>query len=271
MKPLYLILVILSSCLSSCISNKYVYRCNTLYEAKDVTPAGEGTSFEITPYKFKKGFKATITDNGNHLVVTPDGSIKQTSGTPKTHSGPFGDHRDLLAGNDTLAGKKYFPETTYFPTQKKFRYFDTKPVLQTLTVPIKIRPALNKAEYLDSFPSQVEANVNVGVAFGWKLQHNVYAVKKGIFGQTTNRFSLVPGIYLGIGATDLKAVNTRPKIQIERKAAVVNLGAFFMIGINSINIGYAGGMDVATGPGSSDWVYNKKWWHGFAFSIDLIK
>lgn len=84
-------------------------------------------------------------------------------------------------------------------------------------------------------------------------------------------YSLSPGIFLGTGATDLKAANTDPSIQIERKAALITTGGFVMVGFNSINFGYAFGGDFATGSKSKDWLYQGKMWYGVIFAIDILK
>lgn len=105
-----------------------------------------------------------------------------------------------------------------------------------------------------------------------EVTHNVYNSKKNIFGQNTNRYSFSPGIFLGAGATDLKKSNTRnPAITFERKAAIIATGGFFMLGFNSINLGYSFGADFATGNGSKQWLYQGKMWHGIIFVIDIIK
>lgn len=210
------------------------------------------------------GFKATISDKGDYLIIEPVDETKFSSNTSMIVL-----KKPLIGWRSENVGKYYFPEADN-DTQKnvpyKLAYFDTKPVIQALTIPLKIRPALN-----DAVPSQAETSFNVGVAFGWKFTHNVYDSRKNIFGQNTNRYSLSPGIFLGTGATDLKAANTDPSIQIERKAALITTGGFVMVGFNSINFGYAFGGDFATGSKSKDWLYQGKMWHGVIFAIDILK
>jgi hypothetical protein len=167
------------------------------------------------------------------------------------------------------------PSVKRNPDAKKIRtitYFDSKPVLQTLSTPIKIRPKLSNPELKDSFPSQVSTGVNLGMAFGWKMSLNYYKPKPNLFGLKITTVSLTPGVFYGLGATSLTKANTRnPVIDIERSALSHTLGGFAMLGFNNINIGYSIGWDFVTGPNKSAWLYQGKVWHGIAVSLDLIK
>jgi len=281
MKNNYLwLLLTLAFFLNSCVQNKYIYKGQTLYRiptAQQSPPPAEGSttvpalSWNLETITVTNGGRVALTDKGDYLIIKPNAKYKFATNTPVSTAiakAPQG----VKFEN---SGKLYFPETDLVDIQaikNKFSYFDSKPVLQALSVPVRIRPALHQAELKDSFPSQAEAGVNVGVAFGWKFQHNVFSSRKNVFGQNTNRYSFSPGIFLGVGATELKKANTRnPVIAFERKAAALTFGGFLMFGFNSINIGYAFGADWATGKGHEGWLYQGKLWHGFALSIDLIK
>lgn len=269
---------------SSCINNKFVYQSNTIYRLQTTPPPapapGPAAPAPAMPapagpipaltYQFVTStpnapFMATISDKGDYLIITPGGGAAFTDAAIPT-TAPTGVKFDNL-------NRMYFPETQLVVGGPyRFRYFDTKPVLQALSIPLKIRPRLTSEALQDSFPSQAETSFNVGVSFGWKFTHNVYNARKNIFGQNTNRFSLAPGVFLGTGAVDLKKANTRgPAIDFERKAALITTGGFFMLGFNNINIGYAIGADFATGMKSEQWLYQGKIWHGIIFAIDLLK
>jgi hypothetical protein len=261
---------------SSCINEKYIFKSNRLYATQSIaanptgtTPTSETNNLLI--YKPDSSFKAIITDKGDYLLVNP---IKKMSAL-KIPDKKIQLKTAPVSWRAENVGKLYFPESDYDTSENvpfRFKYLDTKPVLQALTIPLKIRPKLNSEALRDSFPSQAETSFNVGVAFGWKFTTNVYNAKKNIFGQNTNRYSLSPGLFLGAGATDLKKVNTRnPKIAFERKAAMITTGGFIMVGINTINLGYAFGADFSTGIGNKQWLYQGKIWHGIIFAIDIIK
>lgn len=273
MKKIHFILgIFVISSLSSCVNEKYVYGGNTLYEVQSLpanpdggTPTAETHNLLI--HHPSDGFKAIISDKGDYLTIKPVKTQSFSYNTIPLVQSPTGWRAEI-------AGKYYFPETDFDNSAiipKKLTYFDTKPVLQALTVPLKIRPKI-PTTLQDSFPSQAEASFNVGVSFGWKFTHNVYKPDKNIFGQNTNRYSFSPGFFLGTGAVDLKKSNTKnPAITFERKAAIVTTGGFFMLGFNNINFGYAFGADFATGTGSKQWLYQGKMWHGIIFAVDILK
>lgn len=275
MKTNYIILITLVTLLmTSCINEKYIYKCNTLYETQSIaasTSGGTPTSetHNLLVKKPTKGFKAIVTDKGDYLIIKPIIDNPPLSVTSITLE------KAPVSTKAENVGKLYFPEADFDNSAKPpftLKYFDTKPVLQALSIPLKIRPKLNSKVFNDSFPSQAETGFNVGVAGGWKFTHNVYNSKKNIFGQNTNKYSIAPGFFVGVGAADLKKANTRnPAIIFERKAALVTTGGYLMFGFNSINFGYSLGADFATGTGSKQWVYHGKLWHGIIFAVDLLK
>lgn len=258
--------------LTSCVNEKYIYKCNTLYESQSniATPTGGAPTSESHNLFAKtpdKGFKAIIKDKGDYLTIKPTGAPNFSTRVIPLKKAPTGWRAEII-------GKKYFPEPDFdtINTPYKLKYFDTKFVLQALTIPLKVRPRLTSEALKDSFPSQTETSFNAGIAVGWKFTHNIYNSKMNILGQNTNRYSFAPGIFLGTGAVDLKKANTRnPIINFERKAAIITTGGFVMLGFNGINIGYSFGVDFATGNSSEQWLYQGKVWHGLIFAVDLLK
>ncbi|MBO2008342.1 hypothetical protein [Hymenobacter negativus] len=280
----FLIFGALCCFLSSCVNTKYIYRSNRLYSLNVTFPAGApppppaGTvptlSQNLVTYSPAAGFKASITEKADGLIITPQGAAPSVGSTTAI---PTYSIQGFKAEN---LGKIYFPETTLdvsatgIPSYTKLKYFDSKPVLQALSVPLRIRPKLNSSALADSFPQQAETSVNVGIAAGWKFTHNVYSATQGLFGQTTNHYSLSPGYFIGLGATDLKKTNTRgPKIPFERKAAMFTNGFYLMLGINTINIGGAIGWDHVLGSYDErqSWVYQNKTWYGLIVALDILK
>jgi hypothetical protein len=274
MKTNYFILIALfTSSLTSCINEKYIYKSNTLYKNQSIAASSNGgnpasETHNLLVMKPVKGFKAVVTDKGDYLIIKPIGEPSFETNLIELTNAP------VLTRAENV-GKLYFPEVDFDTSANppfRLEYFDSKPVLQALSIPLKIRPKLDTEALKDSFPSQAETGFNVGVALGWKFTHNIYNSNKNIFGQNTNKYSIAPGIFLGAGATDLKKANTRnPRIVFERKAALVTTGGYLMFGINSINLGYAFGADFATGTGSKQWLYQGKIWHGIIFAIDILK
>jgi len=259
--------LLLSICLlSSCIGQKYVYKHNILYDVEGAPNTAVHVK-EVT-----RPFPATIEPKGDLLVVKPAQGIDVSRVTYSTTDTPA---EAIPAAKLLLNRKLYFPETdlvTDNNKKDKLKYFDTKPVFQALTIPLRIRPKLDRSRYLDSFPQQAETGVNVGLSFGWKFSHNIYNVNKNILGQNLNSYSLIPGIFLGLSTADLSKAKTRnPSIDFDRKAAAVTAGGYLMMGINNINLGIAWGTDFATGNGHRQWVYQGKGWYGVIVALDLIK
>lgn len=252
----------------SCVNKKYIYQSNTFYEIKQ-----DGSKNELVVYDPDKGFKAIIKEKDDIITIKPIDSkckIDIESG-PK----PVGEIVDWRAD---IVNKKYFPETdliedyfsgTSVKIVNKFKYFDTKPVLQTMAIPLKIRPKIS--ENGNDYFVTAESKFDVGLAFGWKFNHNVFNSSKNIFGQNTNRWSLSTGLFLGGSAIDLSAGNTFPKIAVGRKTPGIAYGGFIMLGLNGVNLGYALGADNAFGEFSGDWIYQNKHWHGIILSVDVLK
>jgi hypothetical protein len=212
----------------------------------------------------KGGIIAKVTEVDGHLIIAPDDTL------PKLNV--------CLLKPDTVKTKRIGwralvpPEELYFPEGKldtlaknSVSYTSGKPMLQALTVALKVRPQL-----ADSLPSQTETGFNLGIAYGQKLELNVFGTHKNAFGDYVDRYSLTLGLFAGPGATDLKAANT-PGIEFERKAVMISAGGFVMLGVNRFNFGYAGGIDNAVGRSSPQWIYQGKFWHGVVVAFDLLK
>lgn len=280
-------LLFLALIFSSCARQKYFFRSNQINYIKpsviansnDPQPGDTRGADTLIGFKMLKGFKATVQDKEKYLVLKVGKDFNMTDSSrsiikiPIVITDDLSKQIDFVGTVAQLKGKYFVPQIVYDSLPSgRICYFDSKPVLQTLTIPIKIRPKLTTPALKDSFPSQVETGVNVGVAFGWKFNFNFYKPTANIFGQKGNRISLTPGFFYGVGGTSLTKGNTRnPTIIFERKAFMHNLGGFAMLGFNTVNIGYTLGWDFATGPQKESWLYQGKVWHGVAFSIDLIK
>lgn len=282
--------VILIGCFTSCVQNKYFFKCNRFNTVKAGKRGDPITGQSSTPDTFmtfipKKGFKGKLTEQEGYTVIEPvaDSLLHPYSDSTILILHSKEDAVSYHAKIDQLKSKYFIPDvitplTLESEVNKQYqgnvvvKYFDSKPVLQTLSIPIKIRPKLNTPALKDSFPGQVSTGVNLGMAFGWKLSLNYYKPKPNFMGLKITSVSLTPGVFYGLGATSLTKDNTRnPVIEFGRSALTHSLGGFAMFGFNNINIGYAIGWDFVTGPNKSAWLYQGKVWHGIAISLDLIK
>lgn len=265
MKNIILLAIGLPILFSSCIQQKYIFKGNTLSTLTTI-PTEPMATDSIYIYKVKTPFKSMIEVKGDYIIITTiDKKNLTLANSTKLVGGATGAKKDFI-------DKYYFPETETQTEVRNLRYFDTQPVLQGLSIPLKIRPQLKNAVLLDSFPSQTETGFNPAIAFGWKLNLNSYSSSKDLFGNNLKKFSITPGWFMGTGAVDLKKANTRnPVIAFERKAALLSTGGFIMFGYNKINVGYSFGWDYATGTGRNDWLYQGEMWHGLIIGLDIIK
>ena len=232
---------------------------------KIVPSAAGGGQQDLEVHRVQTRFGARITEKENSLIITPIDKV-----LPTTIDKPV---KTFSAGAN-YETNHHFPDANHDVgmVPNKFVYTDHKFLLQGLSIPLKIRPALKDRSLKDSFPSQVETGLNVGLAFGVKFSRNIYRSEKNMFGQSTNRVSISSGFFMGTGGADLKKANTRdPIIQYERKVPMLNPGFFLMLGFNNVNFGYAAGVDYALGRDRKSWLYQGKFWHGISIGLDIIK
>lgn len=246
------------------MQRKFIYKGNYVHKVSGNTKA----THKLETGVVKKGFKSSITEKDGKIVLNED--PKDT----KKLDWPTSNNKFNLSGwRANNKGAIYFPDSlSKVMEYNSLKYFDTKPVFQALTVPIKVRSKLTDVAVPDSFPAQVTTGFNLGLSFGWQFTHNVFKENKNLFGKNTTKFSFTPGAFFGVGAQKLNTSNTRgPMVQIERSAFMISPGLFALIGIDRFNLGYAFGWDVVTGKNSSSWVYQGKHWHGIIVAIDLLK
>lgn len=246
---------------SSCVNKKFIYQNNTLFRT-NVNPSLVTTQTKIN---VDDGFKCNITEKSDYLLISKVDVNCITDGLIHTFTNP-----PLWV--QELDNKYYFSDNfieSEIDKTTKLTYFDSKPVLQGMSIPLKIRKEMTAEN--TKFPQQVETGFNVGFALGWKFSHNVYNINKNIFSQNLNKWTFSSGLLLGTGAVDLTKKNTINKIEFERKAGMITTGIFAMIGFNNINIGYSIGNDKTFGPESKTWVYYGKRWQGITVSLDILK
>lgn len=213
MKRTTLLALLFLLLLASCTEQKYIFKNNVISTIETTEKNGILTD-SLHIYKVKTPFTSKIETNGDYIVLKSVNTINLTKvDSIKLTGAPKGTKKDFV-------GKYYYPELEQ-ATIKKLTYFDTKPVLQGISIPLKIRPKLSTPALLDSFPSQAETGFNIAFAGGWKFNINTYSSKKDVFGKNVRQFSLTPGWLLGTGAVDLTKENTRsPIIEFKRKVLI---------------------------------------------------
>jgi hypothetical protein len=184
-------------------------------------------------------------------------------------------------GEDSAALSFFFPyqdkpaasaNTRYYAGQK-LRFFESYPIFQAITVPVKLRPALH-----DTLEYRAAGGFDVGISWGWKhsfhTYRNVYHQPTGQFlSKRISQFSIVPGAFLTLGTEELnmEKKNTKRAIGYIREVPILSPGGFLVLGVNRVNVGLALGADFSFGSAARVWVYQGKPWLGVVLSLDLLQ
>lgn len=264
-------LILCSCCLWSCLNEKHLAKNQTVYRVENAGPNAKISAYTNGNHKLE----VTITESNGTAIVKKVASETNNFTLQQTIVASFtatGSRADLQ-----LSGNNYFPETkdadggVTFTPPKGLRYTENKLLFQSITFPLKIRPAITNARYKDSLPTQVESGFNAGFAVGLKRNWNYFKPDADIFGQSTRNLSANFGGFLNIGSTDVKKLTTDYTISVERKEPLISYGIFAMFGFSRINIGYSIGWDHLLTDRRKNWVYQGKLWHGVTLALDIIK
>jgi hypothetical protein len=254
--------------LSSCGEMKRISKGNYVYHYVDnqatriKNPAADDSLYI---YKLETAIKTKIEDKTDYLILKNKNAFKSLQPVDSISINP------PVPAKVQMNGSYYSTESDrqeFEKYQKSFHYTDLKFAIQTLSIPLKFRKALDDGT---KYPQQVETGVNIGFAPVIKYNFNVYNPTKKVMGKSLNQYSINTGLILNIGATDLKSASNAPGLKSDRKSPTFTYGTFLMFGINNINFGYAIGWDKIMGEGHSNWVYQDKLWHGIIIALDIIK
>ena len=254
---------------SSCSEMKHVSKGNFIYRYVDNQKIRNNSNSDAKDslyiYKLDDKLKTNIEDKTDYLILKNKDALNLLKPFDSVPIVP------PIPAKVQMNNSYYSTETDrieFEKYQKSFIYTDYKFAIQTLTIPLKFRNALDDGT---NFPQQVETGVNIGFAPVIKYNFNIYNPTKKIMGKTLNQYSINTGLILNIGATDLKQASNAPGLISDRRAPTFTYGTFLMFGVNNINFGYAIGWDKIIGEGRSNWVYQDKLWHGVIIALDIIK
>lgn len=244
--------------LAGCGEKKTILSGNKIYRYR--SNQGSTDSLDrLDIYTVKKTYKSKITDKTDYYLIATGPKSRET---PKVIG--FSPKTEMLSRDKLF----YNPENIIVENKQSFRYLDGKFAIQTLSIPLKFRKALDDGT---KYPAQVETGVNIGFAPVYKWSLNVFNPTKKIMGRPLNSYSVNLGGLLNLGTTDLKIASNAPGLKSDRKSGTFTYGTFVMFGINNINFGYAIGWDKIIGEGHSYWVYQNKLWQGIVVALDIIK
>lgn len=153
-------------------------------------------------------------------------------------------------------------------SQPVFRYYEHQAFLQPVTIALRFRREAIK----DTVPAQATTGFNAGIALGWKLSKIHWRPNKNAFNSQTQRYSLGGGLLFSMGAVELNEKNTRdPQLQFPRSVPVLTYGGLVTLGMGSLNLGLAAGIDRTFTEQTDGWLYQDKPWWGLVLGLDVIK
>ncbi|RPG37615.1 MAG: hypothetical protein CBB72_002455 [Muricauda sp. TMED12] len=174
----------------------------------------------------------------------------------------------MMLDFDALKKKKKLSEDEDFKQSVPLRYSRNKMVLQTLTIPFKIRGKQGNV------PSTVATNFNAGIAYGhqWNLiqTYPIYGEAEKMVGYEQKQFSFSAAPFAGLTTMALSAKNTDPDIVTDQTVMGYSIGVAGVLTFNRLNFGLALGIDHGFG-NANDWIYQDKIWTGIVIGLDLIK
>jgi len=262
--------------LAGCLNQKVLQKNQIIFKVENI-----GANSEIRAYTSGNAkMKVSIEESGGTVYIKKSQSERnnfQLDQTVQRNFYPSGSYLQL-----ELNGKYYFAEATFpkagdtnsnsaFVIPKNLKYSENRFVLQALSVPLKIRPAIKNDRYKDSLPTQVETGFNAGFAGGIKRTWSIFSPESNFLGQNTTRFSVAGGLLFNLGSSDVKKSTTNYTIIVDRKEPVYSYGIFLLLGVNNINIGYSLGSDHLFSKNSKNWIYQGKTWHGITVALDILK
>lgn len=275
----YIFIMLLLIGLASCVNTKkhsthWIPKKQILY--KDSLGQERTPPLFLREKELVKGTIAQIEDKKGHLKITfvSDSLSKRIEENGyKVDMRPIKDYIYFPNHSQEEKKIKQSKSNRFIQNGAALNYWGMQPVLQALTVPIKVRPALN-----DQILYNASSSVNVGFAVGYKFTHYAYQnhyqkIKEKLIyiNSRTRSYSITPGIFAGPTIVSLTGKNTEGIVKIDRSVLGLTTGGFGVFGIGNFNLGLAIGWDFSFGEEGSKWIYNRKPWYGVVVALDFFK
>jgi len=271
--------ILASVALCGCLNQKYLAPNQQIFK---VEPAGNGKSaikvyntgnnkVPVTLHEDSTGTLIIIQgDSAHSKLILP--TIVESSFIPTAR------YKQLAA-----TGGFYFPEKNYpaqgdinsntlFVSPGKLKFQENNLVLQGVTTPLKIRPAITKKRLKDSLPLQALAELNIGAALGLKRTWYQYKAHTSPDGKNINSVSLSGSGFFSIGGTNVKRITTRYETPFDKTQPVMSYGAILLFGFNNLSLGISVGTDhLLVKDIGKKWIYDGKIWYGITLAYDIVK
>lgn len=273
-----ILFLLLIAGLSSCVNTKkfgivWIPKNQHIYQKVNASVGAPEPTDSVVEWNLTKGAKARVTaPTAPSDVVT----IKFVQNMTERRQR---DSAWVSTTNDPASNGCYVPnlsaalkDNSPIIATPKFRYWDIRPVFQTLSIPIKFRPATGDIK------SAASASFNVGFTYAFKFTHNTYkrvlwqdGGSSAFLAHRQTKMTYAAGPFLGPTVVDLKAGNTNGVVTKDRSVVGATYGIIGIVGYNELNAGLAIGCDNVFHTEKGSWIYNKKLWLGVVIAIDIIK
>lgn len=224
----------------------------------DLTRDTEGKLKVLDAYTYSNSFDLKDSDSKVNLITLIERRISEKRTSKKVAAMSF----------DAIKKKKELSQDEDFKQSVPLRYSRNKMVLQTLTIPFKIRGKQGDV------PSTVATNFNAGIAYGhqWNLiqTYPIYGEDEKMVGYEQKQLSFSAAPFAGLTTMALSAKNTEPDIVTDQTVMGYSIGVAGVFTFNRLNLGLALGIDHGFG-NANDWIYQDKVWTGIVIGLDLIK
>ncbi|WP_346753968.1 hypothetical protein [Splendidivirga corallicola] len=259
--------------LFSCSNKIFIKEGSTLFRLEN----GNGSKWDVVSYNLTSNQELNVGD----IIETKEDHINLTLKQPnvwmarhsrnveqfqKDFTGLIDFRSKYQNNNKSIA---YFSDPDYKKDKHiKIRYTNEKRwKVAAVTITAKSRPFTIEAAPEDSILNTWETKFTPGFALTKEL------VRWSRMGESKNinTTSIEIGPVFAIGTQEISGKTTRPKFNLSRKALTFTFGGVVNLGINKYDVGIYTGVDVATGKGASDWIYQWQPNWGFIFGIDIVK
>lgn len=152
------------------------------------------------------------------------------------------------------------PRTITLQPYSFFTITTTDITFSAVNIPFKIRSKV------DSTEANVETNIaNIGLFIGKKRE-----AKRYYYSGRETVHSICGGLFISPTAINLNEVNTEGRVTGEISQFGLSTGIGFSYTYNKVSfMVIPAGFDIGLSSKTDTWIYNKKYWFGFGFGVDL--
>ncbi len=137
--------------------------------------------------------------------------------------------------------------------------------VDAMTVLFKYRPSSM------GFPRQINSSFNGNVYVGYRIDRFWLDYKSTPAGMVKElkHSALSVGGFGGIGTAFISPWSTNYRTTDEYDGVVLTKGLAFMVGINSLTVGFGVGWDNLTDRDKDIWIYQNKPWYGLTLGLNI--